>query len=161
MHRPTLAAQASAQANYNGRVVGQGAFGLSEQLQGGLTLTWPIFDASTRAGIDTADANVASARASLTQQSLAVRSAAVQAAINLRAAGVALEQTTHLAATAAANLEQATGRYRSGAAPLLETVDAQAADASARVAVVRARLQLQVARVNLLANTGEIERLGR
>ncbi len=159
--RPVLAGQASAQANYSGRLVGQGAFGLSEQLQGGLTLTWPIFDASARAGIDVADANVTSARATLAQQSLAVRSAAVQAAINLRTAAVALDQTAHLASTAAANLEQATGRYSSGVAPLLETVDAQAADASARVAVVRARLQLQVARVNLLTSTGEIERLGR
>lgn len=159
--RPVFSGTASAQANYTERLEGQGAFGLSEQLQAGLTLTWPLFDPTVRANVDVADASVASARMSLAQQSLAVRSAAVQSAIGLRAAAVSLDQTTQLASTAAANLEQAEGRYRSGVAPLLETVDAQAADASARVAVVRARLQLQVAQVNLLASTGEIERLAR
>jgi multidrug efflux system outer membrane protein len=158
---PVLSGQASATANYSARLSGQGAFGLSEQVQGGLNLTWPIYDAAVRANIDVADANVASARAALAQQSLLVRAAAVQAAVSLRAARVTLDQTERLAATATANLQQAEGRYRSGAAPLLETVDAQAADAGARFAVVRARLAFQVARVNLLTTTGAIERLAR
>jgi outer membrane protein TolC len=92
---------------------------------------------------------------------LQVRAAAVQAAINLRASRVSLEQAERLVANAAANLDQATGRYQSGAAPLLETIDAQAADAGARITVVRARLALQIAQVNLLIATGDLERLVR
>nr|MBP6834176.1 TolC family protein [Deltaproteobacteria bacterium] len=69
------------------------------------------------------------------------------------------EQSERLAAGTAANLELATGRYQGGAAPLLEVVDAQAADASARIAVVRARLNLALSRAQLLAATGRLERL--
>jgi outer membrane protein TolC len=158
---PTLSAQASGSVNYSERIQGQGAFGVSEQLQGSVNLAWPIFDPSVNANVHVADANVTSARETLAQQSLQVRSAAVQAAINLRAANVTLDQSLRLASTAAANLEQANGRYQSGAAALLELVDAQAADASARYAVIRARVALQIARVNLLTATGELERLAR
>ena len=90
-----------------------------------------------------------------------MRSAAVQAAIALRAAEISLEQAQRLAATSAANLEQANGRYQAGAAPLLELVDAQAADTTARYSLVSARQNLQVARVNVLTATGEITRLAR
>ena len=62
---------------------------------------------------------------------------------------------------AAANLDQATGRYQSGAAPLLEIIDAQAADASARAQVITARLAWQTARLNVLVATGEVARLAR
>jgi outer membrane protein TolC len=158
---PTLAAQASGSVNYTERVQGQGAFGVSEQLQGAVTLSWPMFDPTVSANVRVADANVTSARETLAQQSLQVRSAAVQAAINLRSAAATLEQSERLAASAAANLAQANGRYESGAAALLELVDAQAADASARYAVIRARFTLQIARVNVLTATGELERLAR
>lgn len=158
---PTLSAQASGAVNYSERITGQGAFGVSEQLQGSVTLSWPMFDPSVNANVRIADANVTTARETLAQQSLQVRSAAVQAAINLRTAAVTLEQSEHFATSAAANLEQANGRYQSGAAALLELVDAQAADASARYAVIRARLSLQIARVNLLTATGELGRLAR
>ncbi len=158
---PTLAAQASGTVNYSERLQGQGAFGISEQLQGAVTLSWPVFDPTVQANVRVADANVTTARETLAQQSLQVRAAAVQAAINLHAARLTLDQSERLAATAAANLDQATGRYQAGAAPLLELVDAQAADASARYTVVRARLAFQIARVNLLTATGEIERLAR
>lgn len=158
---PTLSAQASGAVNYSERITGQGAFGVSEQLQGSVTLSWPMFDPAVNANVRVADANVTTARETLAQQSLQVRSAAVQAAINLRSAAVTLEQSEHLATSAAANLEQASGRYQSGAAALLELVDAQAADAGARYTVIRARLSLQIARVNLLTATGELERLAR
>ncbi len=158
---PNLSAQASGAVNYSERLQGQGAFGVSEQLQGAVTLSWPMFDPSVNANVRIAEANVTSARETLAQQSLQVRAAAVQSAISLRAARVTLDQSMRLATTAAANLQQANGRYESGAAALLELVDAQASDASARYTVIRARLALQIARVNLLTATGELERLAR
>ncbi len=140
----------AAAVNYSERITGQGAFGVSEQLQGSVTLSWPMFDPSVNANVRIADANVTTARETLAQQSLQVRSAAVQAAINLRTAAVTLEQSEHFATSAAANLEQANGRYQSGAAALLELVDAQAADASARYAGARAGgvSSLQIARAD-------------
>ena len=158
---PVLAAQASAGVNYTERLQGQGAFGISEQLQGAVTLSWAAFDPTVNANVRIADANVTTARETLAQQSLQVRAAAVQAAINLRASRLLLDQSERLATSAAANLAQATGRYEAGAAPLLELVDAQAADASARYAVVRARVAFQIARVSVLTATGEIDRLAR
>ena len=47
-------------------------------------------------------------------------------------------------------------RYAAGVAPVLELVDAQAADQTARVNVVRARLQLELARVRLLGAVGRL-----
>jgi outer membrane protein TolC len=172
---PSLTAQVSASAGTsfgassndsqtNGRVIPTSTNG-TESVQGGaslgLSLTWPAFDPTVRANVRVAEANVTTARASLAQQSLQVRTAAAQAALAARVARLALEQAERLAATAAANLDQATGRYQSGTAPSLEIVDAQAADASARAQVITARLAWQMARVNLLAATGEILRLLR
>jgi len=172
---PVLAGQASLTAGSstasssndsqtNGRVIGTSTNAndaLQGNVAGSLTLTWPLFDPTVNANIRAAEASVATARSTLAQQSLQVRSAAAQAALSARIARVALDQAERLAVTAAANLDQATGRYQSGAAPLLEIVDAQAADASARAQVITARLALHTARVNLLAVTGEIGRLAR
>ena len=72
-----------------------------------------------------------------------------------------LVQAERLAEVAAANLEQAAGRYEQGAAALLELVDAQAADASARIAVLRARLSAMTSRAQLLAATGDLESISR
>jgi outer membrane protein TolC len=69
--------------------------------------------------------------------------------------------TRCLAEVATANLTQAVGRYEAGAAQLLELVDAQAADAAARVSVVRARLNALTARAQLLAATGDLEALSQ
>ncbi len=156
---PILSAQGSASVNYSERLTGQGAFGLSEQVQGSVNLTWPLYDPSVGANTRAAEANVSSARETLLQQSLTVRSAAAQAAISLQGARLSREQSERYAVTAAANLDQATGRYQGGAAPMLELVDAQAADASARYAVIRARLAEQIARVTLLTAMGDLDRL--
>jgi outer membrane protein len=135
--------------------------GLQGGLSAGLSLTWPVFDPTVNANVRASEANVATARANLAQQSLQLRAAAAQAALSARIARIALEQAERLAVVSAANLDQATGRYQSGAAPLLEIIDAQAADASARAQVITARLAWQTARLNVLVATGEVVRLAR
>lgn len=159
--RPTLAANASGSVAYTQVLTGNGLAGVSESAGAGLQLVWSAFDPTVRANIRVTEANIAAARAALDAQSLTVRTAAVQAAINTRSARASLDQAERVAAGAAANLELATGRYQSGVSPLLEIVDAQAADATARINVVRARLSLQLARVQLLAARGELDRLAR
>ncbi len=158
---PVLSATAQGSVNYQQVLTGTNFGGVSESVSAGVSLTWPLFDPVNRANLAVAEANLRTARESLEAQSLQVRTTAVQAAMGLRSARLTLEQSERLAAGATANLEQAEGRYRGGAAPLLELVDAQAADAGAGVAVLRARLMLQMARVQVLSATGGIERLAR
>jgi outer membrane protein TolC len=158
---PILAVQGDGAIQYTAALEGNAPSGISQSASATLALSWPIFDPTVRANIRVAEANVAVARENLNAQTLQVRTAAVQAAISARSARLALEQSERLAAGAAATLDSATGRYQSGAAPLLELIDAQATDASARIAVVRARLSWHLARVNLLAATGQIENLAR
>jgi len=158
---PILAVQGDGAIQYTAALEGNAPSGISQSAAATLVLNWPIFDPTVRANIRVAEANVTVARENLTAQTLQVRTAAVQAAISARSARLALEQSERLAAGAAATLDSATGRYQSGAAPLLELIDAQAADANARITVVRARLSWHLARVNLLAATGQIENLAR
>jgi outer membrane protein TolC len=157
--RPALTANANGSIGYNEVLAGRGLGGISENVSGGVSLSWQLFDASLAAAAEVADTSVVTARENLLAQSLSVRTAAVQAAVSSRSARAQVEQAEHLAVGTAANLDLATGRYQGGAAPLLEVVDAQAADASARIAVVRARLNLALSRAQLLAATGRLERL--
>ena len=157
--RPALTASANGSIGYNEVLAGRGLGGISESISGGVSLSWQLFDASLAAAAEVADTSVVTARENLLAQSLSVRTAAVQAAVSSRSARAQVEQAEHLAVGTAANLDLATGRYQGGAAPLLEVVDAQAADASARIAVVRARLNLALSRAQLLAATGRLERL--
>jgi outer membrane protein TolC len=124
-----------------------------------LGLNIPIFDPTVLANVRVAQAQLANARARVAQQVLAVRTDAVQAALGVRSARQAVAEAERLAAGAAANLQQAEGRYRAGAAPLLELVDAQAADAMARIAVIRVRFQLEAAKVRLLGSVGRLRDL--
>ncbi len=157
--RPALTANANASVGYNEVLAGRSLGGVSETVSGGLSLSWQVFDRSLAAAADVADASVATAQETLNAQSLAVRTAAVQAAVASRSARAQVEQSERLAAGTASNLELATGRYQGGAGTLLEVVDAQAADASARIAVVRARLNFALSRAQLLTATGRLERL--
>ncbi|MBI5512863.1 MAG: TolC family protein [Deltaproteobacteria bacterium] len=158
---PTLSATASASLRYTTVLNGQGTPGPTTQISGGLAFTWPLFDPTVRANVVSADANAVAARASAEQVSLTVRAEATQAAIAVQAARSARDQSLRLAAAAAANLEQAAGRYAQGATGLLELVDAQAADASARISVVRARVNLLLARARMEAATGALEARAR
>lgn len=158
---PTLGASANVGASYSEVLTGNGLSGITQSAGAGVSLSWPLFDPTVRANVEVAQANVLVARRNLEAQTLQVRTAAVQAAVTARAAQSTLAQAERLAEVAAANLDQAAGRYAQGAAQLLELVDAQAADASARVAVLRARLNAHTARAQLLAATGDLEAMAR
>jgi len=158
---PTLGASANVGASYSEVLTGNGLSGITQSAGVGVSLSWPLYDPTVRANVEVAAANVTVARRNLEAQTLQVRTAAVQAAVSARAAQATLAQAERLAEAAAANLEQAAGRYAQGAAQLLELVDAQAADAGARVAVLRARLNAYTARAQLLAATGELEAMAR
>lgn len=127
----------------------------------GVSLTVPLVDESISLRAQAAQASLDAQEDNLNLLLLSVRANAVQAALSSRNAQAALAQSQDLAEQAAANLAQAEGRYRAGAAPLLELVDAEAADASARITVVRLHAAYELAKVQLLAATGRLDRLAR
>ena len=77
--RPTLSATASGSVSYAAVLTGNGLAGISESVNAGLNFSWPVFDATARANIVTAERNLEAARAALDAQSMQVRAAAVQA----------------------------------------------------------------------------------
>ena len=166
-YRPSLNAAATVGVRYNltarstvdsmGMPVTNVTNGPSEYATASVGLAVPIWDPVLNANIRLNEASVATARASLAQVVLNARTDAVQAAIGVRAARQAVQQAERLAAGAAANLAQAEGRYQAGAAPVLELVDAQASDATARLAVIRARWQFELSKVRLLGAIGHLD----
>ncbi len=168
LYRPTLFLAGSAAFGFQTLIVeSQGTTGIPPStvagpriaLQANAGLSVPIFDGSFSPQIAAAVANANAVRHVLDAQTLAVRTEAAQSALLVRGARQQLAQTEQAAATAAANLELASGRYASGIGQIIELVDAQVADANARITVVRARLQLEAAKIRLLGATGQSDRL--
>jgi outer membrane protein TolC len=123
-----------------------------------ITFSAPLVDESIGARIRASEAQRDAQDASVAQLLLSVRTSAVQAAVSVRNARAALAQGEELARQAEANLAQARGRYEAGAASYLELVDAEAADAGARITVVRLRAATDLAKLQLLAATGRLDR---
>jgi outer membrane protein TolC len=133
--------------------------GPSELVQGSLTLTFPLFDATINANIRTAEASLGEAQASLEQVTLSARGEAIQAARQARSARGLLDQSQHLLTGTSANLAAVEDRYANGMEDPLVLADAQREDALARVAIVRARLAYDVAAVRLLAGLSRADEL--
>ena len=133
----------------------------TEYAQGTLTLTVPVFDPLIRANVRVAEASVGEATANLERLKQNAVTEATRASTQVRSARLVLAQAMHLTTGSTANLTAVEARYSSGMESPLALADAQREDAIARVAVVRARLALEVARVHLLAalsRTGELAR---
>jgi outer membrane protein TolC len=152
-YRPLLTANGSIGGRYANHVTSDA---LSAQGSASVVLSVPFFDPAVSANVQANEASVAEARAELARESLNVRTEAVQAAIAVSTARATLAQAERVATGAATTLTQAQGRYASGSAPLVELLDVQAADATARLGVVRARFGVELATVQLLAATGKL-----
>jgi outer membrane protein TolC len=157
--RPSLFVSGTGDTGYVEFTNGTGSLRANTTASAGIST--PIFDATISVSVHAAEANLSVARANLDQQILNVRTDAAQAVAQVRAARQALAQSLQLAREAGANFDQAHGRYQSGVASILEIVDAQTADANARLGVVRARFQLELAEVRLLAAIGRIDDIER
>ena len=147
--RPALTANGSIGGRFTQYTSGSGV--VSETGSANLVLAVPIYDPTIVANVRIAEGNLVVARANLAQQSLVVRTDAVQAALAVRAAREQLASAEHNAQLAAANRTFSEGRFAAGTAPMLELVDADAQDASARLTVVQRRFQLESAEVRLLS----------
>jgi multidrug efflux system outer membrane protein len=166
-HLPVLAASASGQllyahdsATYSGPGGGTTTTdGPTELVQGTLTLTLPLFDATINANVRAAEGSLREAQAGLEQVTLSARTEAIQAARQARSARTLFEQSQHLAEATAANLAAVEDRYSNGMESPLTLADAQREDKNARVAIVRARLAYDVAAVRLLAGLSRADEL--
>ena len=132
---------------------------VAENTSAALTLTLPFLDPTVAAAVRTAQAAALAARASADQLEQAIRAEAVDLSLALQSARASLQQVEQAAALAAANLAQAEGRYRAGAAGLLELVDAQVLDVQARSSLVAQRYGVARAAIQLVAATGQWDSL--
>jgi outer membrane protein len=156
LYRPSLVASATGSVGYTVFPTSGIQGGPNEAANGSLSLQVPIFDPTIRANVLVAQGQLDAARANEAQAALSARQDAVQAALAVRSARQALLEAERLAAQSAANLALAEGRYAAGAAQLLELVDAQAQDATARLTVIQRRFQFESAKVRLLAAIGQL-----
>jgi outer membrane protein len=155
-YRPLLTASASLGGSYVNRITSDA---VSAQGAGSLVLSVPFLDPALSANVQMNEANVAAANAAALQVDQAVKSEAVQAAIALDTARATLAQADRVAKAAATTLLQAQGRYASGSMPLVELLDVQGAEVTAGVGVIRARLNVELATVQLLSATGRLDDL--
>ena len=132
------------------------ANGASEDASVGAVLSVPLYDPSIAASVSVSEAQVLVAKAELEARRTSIRGEAAQAAILVRAQKAQLSSAEELARQADQNYAQAAGRYQLGAAALLELVDAETQQSSARLVSIQARSQLEVAKLRLLAATGAL-----
>jgi outer membrane protein len=135
------------------------AEGPSELASGTLTLTVPLFDRIVNSNEQSAEAGVGEAEANLEQRILSTRTEAVQASEAVMSARKVLEQAERLAGGTAEALSVVEVRYQQGMEGPLVLADAQREDILARVTIVRARLELEIAKVKLLEGMAREEDL--
>lgn len=121
-----------------------------------LTLSWSIWKGgATSAALRENEAQQEAALAQLEEQRLAVRAEVREAQLAVRAAKAAAIATLELDGAAAERLRLAEGRYAAGAGTIIELEDAQLAATTAKAQVVQVRVQLAVARAQLIHALGE------
>ena len=153
--RPTLEANASGALRYL-RGPELRVATVSQDLGVGLTFGVPLLDAARSAAVDVAAGEAAQLDAELFERTSAVRSAATRAALQVGSKRVVLERAERVADGARANLSDVEARYEQGFVGPLEMLDAQNVEAEARVAVIEARRELELAKVRLLHCTAEM-----
>jgi outer membrane protein TolC len=121
---------------------------------GGLVLSGTIFDPSISAGVDAARADAADAAADLGQAKRDARTEAARAAAATSASATALTHAKKAAEDANAVLTVVQARYVQGLSSPLDLIDAESADADARVAFTHAELAHALAVVRLFVATG-------
>jgi outer membrane protein len=102
-----------------------------------------------------AEANERAAHANLDNLELGVRTEIESAVVAAEEARARLKPVEALVAAARETLRLAEGRYQAGAGNMVEVTDAQALYTQARLQVIQAELDLEVARVRLRKALGQ------
>jgi len=122
-------------------------------------LRWNGADAQLLRRHKVAQARIAEAERELESTELSIRAEEVDASYGVRRAHAQLEQATQVLEAARATRAAQQERYGAGTASLLELLDAEALEQSARRARIEAARDYDLARARLLAVCGMLGRL--
>lgn len=128
---------------------------------GALYLRWAALDPEVWRRARVTHAALREARRKLEASLLDVRAEAVEAAYEVKRTRALLEQAVQTTTAARAARDAQNERYRMGVASLLELLDVEAVEQSARRQRIEAERNHRVAQVRLLAASGELEELSR
>ena len=121
----------------------------------GAVLSWPLFQGGlTRGQVREAEANAGATTAALEQERLTIRFEVEQAALNVRAAKIAIGAADEAVTNAKEQLRLAEARYESGVGSIIELGDAQLAFTNAAALRVQAAYTLASARADLRSAVG-------
>ena len=126
---------------------------------GSLVLSIPVFDASIPANLAAAKADQARANATFDQTKRDARTEAVGATVALSTNERVLEHARKAAEASTAVLAVIRARFLQGLSSMLDIIEAETSDASARIAAVQAERALDGAVVRVLVATGHTARL--
>lgn len=124
-----------------------------------LLLSMPVFDASIPAGVAAAKADSARVSAQYDQARRDARQEAASATVALTTNERVVEHARKAAEATAAVLAVIRARFAGGLSSMLDLIEAETSDASARIAAVQAERSLDGTVVRLLLATGHATRL--
>jgi outer membrane protein TolC len=157
-YRPSLGLTGDASYSYSKLDVFSGWLPARSAI-GGVVLTVPIYDPTNGAQVDLARAQASQAEATYELEKRDARTDAARTVVRLTASERVLEFARKSADSSAAVLAVIRVRYGQGLSSILDLIEAETADATARVAAVRAEQARDAAAVHLLVATGRGARL--
>jgi outer membrane protein len=140
-------------------VSGEGLAGQIFSASAWLYVRWNALDATVWRQPKVTTAAVREAERALSVAQLNVRNEVVMAALAVQNAKFRLDQSEQVLAGAQITRTAQNERYRAGVATLLELLDAEALEQSARLQRIEAEREYAIARANLLSATGQLTQL--
>jgi outer membrane protein len=156
---PTVGVGGAASMTQADVLTGQGLGGQIINASAWLYLRWSALDATVWRQARVTNAQVREAERALAVTQLQVRNEAVAAALGAENARVKLEQAEQVLAGAQVTRTAQNERYRAGVATLLELLDAEQLEQSARLSRIEAARDYAIARAVLLSATGKLGEL--
>jgi outer membrane protein TolC len=150
---PVLAVGGNASVAQVNVISGQGVSGTTQIAEARATLAWTAFDYSLIAAARASTNGKNAALAELSEQTREVRVEALRLASSVRAARTSLALSTQMVAEASSNVARTKFAYERGTSTYFELLDAYGVELNARMALVRARFDLDVAATRLLVAT--------
>jgi outer membrane protein len=123
----------------------------------GATLTWNVFSGlQTTHSVQEAEATLRAQQALLEQYEIAVRTEVESVALSYREALDKIAPVKSMLESARETLYLAEGRYSAGTGGIVEVTDAQAILTQARVGMIQAEYDIEIARARLLKALGTV-----
>jgi outer membrane protein TolC len=156
---PTAGLLGTGSVSYQNVVSGNGYQGRFLSGAASVYLRWSALDPSIWRRANVTRKSIDEAQRQLEAQVLGVRAEVVEAAYQVQRGRAMLDQATQILAAAQAARTAQNERYRAGVASLLDLLDAEGVEQTARRQRIEAERDHRIARVRLLALCGEIDKL--